>query len=306
LKKNKTIDCLGMGIVPFDLLFSVNKYPKAEMKIDAADFKMQGGGPIPNVTVGLSRLDYSTALIAVVGNDVIGDLGISELESEKVICDFVIKKKQSSAVASGWIEKDSGRRTMVLSRKIFIRPDDLMLSDYPIPKIIHLDGRDMPATLKLARWAKKSGAVVSFDIGSIRNDVSSVFPLVDHLVVADSYALPFTKSRTAKQAILKLKKICKGTIIVTEGIKGSLGFENEQFYHQPAYKVNTIDTTGAGDAFHVGYLYGLLKNKRLPSRMKLGAVVAALKCTKPGARTGLPNVKQLNKFLKTDLKSYMS
>ncbi|MEA1979727.1 MAG: PfkB family carbohydrate kinase, partial [candidate division Zixibacteria bacterium] len=214
MKKIKTIDCLGMGIVPFDLLFSVNKYPKAEMKIDADDFKMQGGGPIPNVTVGLSRLGYNTALIAVVGNDIIGDLGISELESEKVICDYVIKKKQSSAVASGWIEKDSGRRTMVLSRKIFIRPNDLMLSDYPIPKIVHLDGRDMPATIKLARWAKKAGAIVSFDIGSIRNDVSSVFPLVDHLVVADSYALPFTKSRTAKQAILKLNKICKGTIIV--------------------------------------------------------------------------------------------
>lgn len=293
-----------MGIIPFDLLFSVDKYPKAEMKIDAADFKMQGGGPVPNVTVGLSRMGYNTALIAVVGNDPIGVLGISELVSENVSCNFVIKKKQPSAVASGWIEQNSGRRTMVLARQIFIKPNDLSLSDYPIPKIVHLDGRDMPATMKLARWAKKKGAVISFDIGSIRNDVSAVFPFVDHLVVADSYALPFTKSKTAKQAILKLKKMCQGTIIVTEGIKGSLGFETEQFFRQPAYKINTIDTTGAGDAFHVGYLYGLLKNEKLQSRMKIGAAVAAIKCTKPGARSGLPNVKQLNKFLKTNLKYY--
>ena len=191
---------------------------------------------------------------------------------------------------------------MVLARQIFVKPNDLRLADYHIPRIVHLDGRDMPATLKLARWAKKAGAVVSFDIGSIRNDVSSVFPLVDHLVIADSYALPFTKSKTAKQAIFKLKKMCKGTIVITEGIKGSLGYEAEQFYKQSAYKINTTDTTGAGDAFHVGYLYGLLKNENLQSRMKLGAAVAAIKCTKPGARTGLPNVKQLNKFLKTDFK----
>ena len=219
------IDCLGMGIVPVDLLYTVDRYPEAEMKIDAGGLAMQGGGPVPNVVIGLARMGFKTALIAAVGKDPIGKLGIDELKKEKVNCRYMIVKNQPSAVATGWVEQGSGRRTMVLGREIFVRPSDLTLSKYPAPRILHLDGRDMEATLKLAKWGKRNGAIVSFDIGSVRNDVSAVFKYVDHLVVADSYAFPFTKTRTAGAAIEKLRAWCDGSIVVTEGIKGSTGLE---------------------------------------------------------------------------------
>ncbi len=274
------------------------------MKIDAESLTMHGGGPVPNVTVGLARLGFKTVLISVVGDDPFGKIGIEQLEKENVDCSFIVIKKQLSAIATGWIEKESGQRTMVLSREIFVKPEDLKLSKYPIPKIIHLDGRDLEATLKLARWGKKVGAIISFDIGSIRNDVSSVFKYVDHLVVADSYALSFTKTRSVKQAIKKLTAYCRGTIIVTEGINGSLGYENNQFFTQPAYRVKSVDATGAGDAYHSGYLYGLLQNKSIQERMMLGSVVAAIKCMKAGARAGLPTKRQLGSFLNKIPKCY--
>jgi sugar/nucleoside kinase (ribokinase family) len=194
----------------------------------------------------------------------------------------------------------------VLSREVFVKANDIKLADLPIPKIIHLDGRDMPATLKLARWAKRMGAIVSFDIGSIRNDVSEVFPYVDHLVVADQYAFGFTGKRNAKDAIEKLRKLCPGTIVITEGVKGSTGYDNstDKFLHQKAYKVKNIDTTGAGDCYHTGYLYGLLKDCSLSERMKLGSAAAALKCTKPGARDGIPNEKELLRFMKSNPITY--
>jgi len=166
---------------------------------------------------------------------------------------------------------------------------------------VHLDGRDMPATLKLARWARRIGAVVSFDIGSVRNDVSAVFPFVDHLVVADVYAFNFTGTRSARSAIKKLARLCPGTIVVTEGIKGSTGRENlsagEEYAFQPAYRVRNVDATGAGDCYHTGYLYGLLKGCGLKDRMRFGSAAAALKCTKPGARTGIPTERELLSFL---------
>ena len=157
----------------------------------------------------------------------------------------------------------------------------------------------MPATLKLAKWGKKVGATVSFDIGSVRNDVSPVFKYVDHLVVADSYAFPFTGCKKARTAIKKLSEYCRGTIVITEGIKGSTGCENGNYHVQSAYRVKSVDTTGAGDAYHVGYLYSLLKGTNLAERMKTGAAVAALKCRKPGARSGLPTLSQLNKYLRS-------
>ncbi|UCG61457.1 MAG: hypothetical protein JSV52_14240 [Candidatus Zixiibacteriota bacterium] len=299
----RRIDCLGMGIIPYDLLFNVSRYPDAGMKINASGFFMQGGGPVPNVAIGLARMGFKTALIAVVGDDPFGKLSIDEIRREGVDHRFIIVKKQPSALAGGWIEDVSGRRTLVLSRKIFVEPADIKTSTYPVPRILHLDGRDMPATLKLARWAKRSGVIVSFDIGSMRNDISAVFPYVDHIVVADGYAFPFTKTRTARGAIRKLAKLCPGTIVVTEGIKGSTGCEphsdKTDFVFHPAYKVRNIDTTGAGDCYHTGYLYGLLKGFELVERMKLGSAAAALKCTRPGARSGIPTEAQLLKFVKS-------
>ncbi len=290
-----------MGIIPYDLLFNVDRYPGPGMKIDAADFFMQGGGPVPNVVIGLSRMGFKTALIAVVGDDPFGKLSVEEIRREKVDHRFIIVKKQPSALAAGWIEDVSGRRTLVLSRRIFVTPSDIKTSSYPLPRVLHLDGRDMPATLKLARWARRSGVIVSFDIGSMRNDVSAVFPYVDHLVVADGYALPFTGTRTARSAIGKLSRLCPGTIVVTEGIKGSTGYEphcrGSDFIFHPAYKVKNVDTTGAGDCYHTGYLYALLKGFDLGQRMKFGAAAAALKCTRPGARSGIPNESQLLRFL---------
>lgn len=295
-----------MGIIPYDLLFTVSEYPKAEMKIDASSFFSSGGGPVPNVMVGLARLGYNSALIASVGNDPFGQIMLKELKDDKVNTDYMIIKKDPTALATGWIEQGSGRRTMVLSRQIEVKPSDLKLNNLPRTKLIHLDGRDMPATMKLARWAKRSGIMVSFDIGSVRNDVSAVFPFVDHLVLADQYAFDFTNTKNVKKAIERLKKYCPGCVVVTEGIKGSIGLDKDRsdFVFQKAYKVKNIDTTGAGDCYHSGYLFGWLRKADLAERMKLGAAAAALKCTHPGARSGIPTKKELFAFLKRNPKTY--
>lgn len=305
LKNSKQIDFLGMGIIPFDLLFTVSQYPSAGIKVDAESFLMQGGGPVPNVAVGMARMGMKSALISAVGNDPFGEVLLQELKKENVDTSYVLIKNKPTALASGWIEK-SGSRTMVLAREIYVTPKDIKLSTLPIPKLLHLDGRDMPATLKLARWAKRNKVIVSFDIGSVRNDVSDVFPYVDHLVVADEYAFPFTKTKNVKKAINKLSQYCNGTIIITEGIKGSTGKDagSSDFVHQKAFKVKNVDTTGAGDCYHSGYLFALLQGKSLAERMLYGSAAAALKCTKAGARSGIPNKKELITFLKSKKRYY--
>lgn len=293
-----------MGIIPLDLLYTVDHFPRPGGKVNAVDLCIQGGGPVPNALVGLSRLGMSTALIAVLGNDWVGRFGMEELQTENVDCQFIITKKAPSATAAGFIEQGSGRRTIAFHRRVGLKPADIRTSRYPIPRVIHLDGRDLEASMKLARWGKRVGALISFDIGSIRNDVSAIFSLVDHLVVADAYALPYTGARSATQAIIRLTSQCSGSIVVTQGTKGSIGFENGEFTCHPAFKVDVVDTTGAGDAFHVGYLFALLKGYGMADRLRFGAAVAALKCTRAGGRVGMPTLRQLNRFLKSDPETY--
>lgn len=294
----RTIDCLGLGIVPLDILLTVPAYPPPGGKENASLITVQGGGPVPNCLIGLSRLGVSVGLLAAVGSDLFGKLGLEELRDDRIDISNVLIKSGASDTAAGFIEDGSGRRTIVLHRSAFVRPAEIRTSALPHPRLIHLDGRDLDACIKLARWGRRIGAIVSFDIGSVRNDVSPIFPLVDHLVVADAFALPFTGKRTARSAARELGRICPGTIVITEGIRGALAFEDGRFGRGKAYRIKAVDTTGAGDAFHCGYLYGVLNGFTMAERLKWGAACAALKCTKPGARAGLPRRREIERFLK--------
>jgi len=284
--------------MPLDLIFSVDHYPKAGSKIDGNGLCVQGGGPVPNVMIGLRRLGHQTALITAVADDLIGKMGVEALQAESVDTRFTVNKRGASDTAVGLVEIGSGRRTMVLNRTIGVKPRDLTINRYPVPRIVHLDGRDLEACIRLAEWGRRMSATITFDIGSMRNDVSTIFPLVDHLVVADSFALPFTGARSTEQAVKRLQRLCPGVVVVTEGTDGSIGCDESGFVSQQAFKVENVDTTGAGDAYHAGYLYGLLHNLDLKQRLEFGSAMAALKCTRMGARSGIPTLSQVKRFLK--------
>ncbi len=292
-----TVDVLGLGITPFDVAFGIERFPEPEGKLNASWLHMQGGGPVPNCLVGLSRLGCHTSLIAPVGDDIFGDRVMEELAHERVDVGHMIRKRGQSHLAAGLVEQGTGRRTFVLYRELFVRASDLRTSTYPRPEIVHVDGRDVPANVRLAKWAKRVGATVTLDIGSIRNDVSPLYPLVDHLVVADAYACGVTGTTSIRGAVERLRYKCGGTVVVTAGTAGSLGFENGRWIRQPAFRVSTVDTTGAGDLFHTGYLYGLLKGWPLCERLRFGSAVAALNCMKHGCRVGAPTLTEVKRFL---------
>lgn len=296
---SKSVDCLGLGIAPADLLMQIVKYPKAGAKIDSEGITIQGGGPIPTAMVALSRLGMKTSLITAVGDDAFGRFIIDELKREKVDTSDIVIKKGPSAIACGWVEKKGGRRTNVLDRNIIVSPNDIKLNRLPKVRVVHLDGRDMAACMKLARWAKKQNVVVSFDIGSIRNDVAEILPLVDHLVCAEDFALPYTKSARVINALGKLQRVCHGTIVITSGIRGAVGMDDEcGLVSQKAFKVKAVDTTGAGDVYHGAYLFGLLKGWKLKRRMEFASAAAAIKCKRPGGRTAAPDYRKVLIFLK--------
>ena len=298
---SKRLDCLGLGMAPADILMGVDSFPGPGAKIDAAGLTIQGGGPIPTAMVTLARLGMKPGLIAAIGEDIFGQFVIDELKKEKVDISFMIKKRQPTAIAVGWVERGSGRRTIVVDLEIAISPRDVRLDALPEIGAVHLDGRYMAACLKLARWARRRKIPVVFDIGSIRNDVTDLIPLVNHLVCAEDFALPFTGARRPREAVERLKRLCSGTVVVTSGTRGALGFDDETgFVFQKAYRVRTVDTTGAGDTYHGAYIFALLKGWGLKRRMEFASAAAAIKCTRPGGRTGIPGRKQVADFLRRE------
>ncbi|UCD16998.1 MAG: carbohydrate kinase, partial [Candidatus Zixiibacteriota bacterium] len=238
----------------------IRQYPRPGRKIDATGLIVQGGGPVATAMVAMARLGMKPAIICAVGDDIFGRFVIEQLRGDGVDTSHVIVKRGRTAIAVGWVEMASGRRTIALDLNLRITPRDINPASLPEVGAVHLDGRDLPACLKLARWARRRGIAVSFDIGSMRNDVTEILPLVDHLVCARDFALPYTGTRSVGDAIRRLRRICPGTIVVTSGTGGSLGYSvGTGLIRQRAFRVKTVDTTGAGDAYHGGYLVGLLR-----------------------------------------------
>ncbi|MFH1699305.1 MAG: PfkB family carbohydrate kinase [Candidatus Zixiibacteriota bacterium] len=306
----KTVDALGLGIAPVDFFVTMAAFPPAGKKIDGIpqSSAITGGGPVPNSLCTFSKLGGQASLIAPFGDDEWGRFARKELDKFGVHHNLCVSRRNcSSARAFAWIEQKSGNRTIVLDmpNRIFIHPRDIKLSHLPIPKMIHIDGRHLKAAVKLARWGKQVGARIMLDIGSVRNCVDELFPYLDFLICADDYATHYFKTRSINKAAAGFKKAGIPETVVTSGTNGSFGIDSDNNQlRQRAFKIKTIDTTGAGDAFHGAYLFGLLKGWDLDKKMKFASAAAAQKCLKPGARAGIPSYRQIMAFIKRHRKYY--
>jgi ribokinase len=191
---------------------------------------------------------------------------------------------------------------------------ELKFLDSISTRFLHIDAREREVSIFLAKWAKKLGAKVSLDVGSLRSGVESVFPFVDHIVVSKRFACGITKLSDPFSACKELMKIRRihgrgfETVVVTIGEDGcicgsprgvSTSGNEDKIFHSPVFSVKVVDTTGAGDVFHGAFIYGLLKRWTLEKTAKFANACAAMKCRKLGGRAGIPNFDEAMVFMKS-------
>jgi len=295
-------DCLGVGICALDYLSILDPYPGLDEKIDVLASLIQGGGPVPTAMAALSKLGAKVAFVGKVGDDYEGKLIRSELEKFKVNTDFlIVDKKVKSLKAFIWVDKGSGKRTVALDRIKMspIKPEELSFLKKVSFRYLHLDGRDIEANIYMAKKAKKDGSEVVLDLGSLRENIENLFPYVDYLVVSKKFAYDYTKLKDLSQACLELKKIGFKCVVITLSEKGCLWTDSHKINYFPGFKIDVVDTTGAGDVFHGGFIYGLLRKWRMGKIIQFASACAALKCRKLGGREGIPTLKEVENFLKS-------
>jgi ribokinase len=164
-------------------------------------------------------------------------------------------------------------------------------------RLLHLDGLMAQASLAAARQARAARVPVVLDMGTLRPQFEPLARLTDHLLVSEPLATAFAPGAGLEEALARLHGLGPAVAAVTLGSRGCLAFDGRAYHRQPAFDVPVQDTTGAGDAFHGGYIAGLLDGLPLPGRLRLAAAVAALACAALGGRTGLPDRTRLEEFL---------
>lgn len=293
-------DCLGFGICAADYLCIVSKYPALDEKTETVEFSLQGGGPVATALVTLARLGCSTSFIGRIGNDVTGKFLLNEFEKEGVnTTGVIIDQSMPTNQAFIWIDQQTGKKSIVLNDQHYreILPPEIRLDHVGTAKYLLIDGRDTEATFKLIKWAKERGAEIIIDAGSPRDRMEDLLSLADYPVVSESFCQKYLKLSDYKKAIKKLLEYGAIAAVVTCGSRGCYGGDKTGNYYQPAFEVAVVDTTGAGDVFHGAFVFGLLQHWSLQKILRFASATAAIKCTRIGGRSGIPDFQTAENFL---------
>jgi len=300
----KTYDVVGLGVSTLDLFMVVDELPGSELVQRAHDSLLQGGGPIATALVALSRLGCSTAMIDKLGDDWRGKLIFKEFTREGVATNYLtLAAGQTSSIASILVRKLDGARTIVYAPGDAgeVLPSDISDDMISSAKILHLNGRHPQACLASARIAQKHGVLISFDGGAHRfNDqLRPLIELTDLCIVARQFAFACSSTTDLQTSAAKLLQSGPRIVVITAGTEGSWIFDQGgDCFHLPAYQLpQSVDTTGAGDAYHGAFLYGLLHDYSLRKCGQFASAVAALNTRKLGGRSGLPSFEETMKFL---------
>ena len=303
IPEKKDFDAVGFGLNAVDHLIVVSEYPGFDTKVRFTEYEKSAGGQTASAMVALQRLGLKTAYAGRFGSDAEGRFGLSSLEYEGVNLDFAETiEGADNQIAFIIIDARSGERTIIWDRdeRLSYRPDEAPLELATRGRVLHIDAHDPPACAAMASAAHSKGTIVTADIDNIYEGLPELLPLIDVLISSVEFPHRLTGISDEHASLVETKARYGCAVVgVTLGARGALVYCEGEFIESPAFTVpgGCRDTTGAGDAFHAGFIYGMLRGEDLETCMKLGNAVAALKCRGLGARTALPTASELKDFL---------
>ena len=303
LATGKPFDAVGFGLNAVDHLIVVPEYPVFDTKIRLIEHKQSAGGQTATAMVSLRRLGLKTAYAGRFGSDPEGHFGLATLKDDDVNVDFAeMVDGARNQIAFITIDVRNGERTIVWDRddRLAYRPEEAPVEFGSMGRVLHLDAHDPPACLRLARAARAAGTIVSADIDNVYEGLPELLPFIDIMIGSKEFPRRVTGIEDERSALIELRARYGCAITgMTIGTAGALAYCDGQFIESPGFAApgGCKDTTGAGDAFHGGLLYGMLSGDDIETSLRLGNAVAAIKCSALGARSALPTREQLQKFL---------
>ena len=299
----KPFDAVGFGLNAVDHLIVVPAYPDFDTKIRLQEHIQAAGGQTATAMVGLKRLGFKTAYAGRFGSDPEGKYGLQTLKDEGVDVEFAeVIEGARNQIAFIVIDARNGERTI-----IWDRDDRLAYAAHqaPVPlasrgRVLHIDAHDPPACVRMAAAARDAGTIVSADIDNIYDGLPELLPLIDVLITSREFPHRLTGISDERAGLVELQARYGNAVVgITKGVDGATVYCGGEFLEGSSFEVpgGCRDTTGAGDAFHAGFIAGVLREEDVETCLKLGNAVAGLKCRGLGARSSLPTREELAQLL---------
>ena len=298
-QQRKPFDVVGLGLNAVDFLCLIPKFPAFDTKTEIVRYEKRGGGQVATAMVACSKWGLRTKYVGKVGGNDLGMFSLKSIREAGVdVSSVTVERDATNQFAFILIDKESGERTIIWHRdkKLIYKEGQLSREDVCKGKILHVDGHDIGATIKTIKWAKEEGIFTVIDIDKVEEKTPDLIRNVDFLIASSNFGPKLTGIEDREKALLALKRYNRGFLCATLGREGAMAVVGDRIIYSKGFEVEAVDTTGAGDIFHAGFIYGLIKNWDVVEILRFANVVAALKCTRMGGRS-VPTLEEVDSFL---------
>jgi sulfofructose kinase len=289
-------DVVGVGLNATDTLLLLPKFPAYAGKVPFDAEILSPGGQVASAMVACARLGLRVKYIGTTGDDERGRIQIQSLRDSGINLDDVeIRENCPNQTAYILIDQTTGERTVLWNRPDCLRltPESITPAKIACASLLHIDGHDTPAVTRAAEIARQHGIPVTVDVDTIYHGFDSVLPNVDYLVASSEFPGQWTTEHDPFKALETIRnEYGMRVAAMTLGAHGALALGGGGFVYSPAFVVNCVDTTGAGDVFHGAFCYAVLKGMSLRDTLEFSNAMAALNCTALGARGRVGTVEQ--------------
>ena len=296
-----TVDVVGVGLNATDTLISLPHHPALGSKVAFHSANVLPGGQVATAMVACQVWGLRTRYVGKLGDDDAANIHRAEFARLGVETHLLTATGCASQQAFILVD-DTGERTVLWKRdpRLTLRPEELQREWISGARALHLDGHDTAAAALAASWARADGIPVIADLDDLYSGVEALLKNVDYLITSRDIPGRLMANHDLRKLLpaLRDKFGCKLTA-ATLGHEGVLAWDGAQFHYAPAFRVDTLDTTGAGDIFHAGFIYGLLQGWPLQRQLQFACAAAALNCTAIGARGGIQSVQVIERLMAT-------
>ena len=281
-------DVVGVGLNATDTLILLSHFPAYAGKVAFERETLSPGGQVASAMVTCAKLGLRVKYIGTVGDDERGRIQMASLQAGGINLDDVeVRKNCPNQTAYILIDQTTGERTVLWKRDDCLRLEPESITDEKIAcaRLLHIDGHDTAAVARAAEIARRHGIPVTVDVDTIYHGFDRVLPLVDYLVASSEFPVAWTNQHDPFRALQTIQEEYHIPVAaMTLGALGALARVDGRFIYSPAFVVNCVDTTGAGDVFHGAFCYAVLQKMPMREALEFSNAMAALNCTALGAR----------------------
>jgi len=295
------LDVVGVGLNATDTFIPVAHYPARGSKVEFRSAQVLPGGQVATAMIACQHWGLRTRYVGKIGDDHAAALHRAEFARTGIEAHLFTAPGCPSQQAFILVD-DSGERTVLWKRddRLTLRPEELQQDWIVNARALHVDGHDTAAAVTAAGWARASSIPVIADVDDLYPGVETLLKSVDYLITSRDIPGRLMKDPDLKKSLPALQKRFGSRLTAaTLGEEGVLAWNGSRFHYSPAFRIDPVDTTGAGDIFHAAFIYALLQGWPLPRQLDFACAAAALNCTALGARAGIQPVAAIEQLIAT-------